>query len=289
MTTMQMPPKKKQSPVKVIRNIIITLAVVGLYVWTFLGINIDWARAIERMINNFERVIPRLFSPDWGAFEKVFDAMIETLYIAFAGSLMAAILALPLGFIAARNMTNNRLITNIGKWILSAIRAFPDLILALLFVVAVGPNPFAGVLAIAIGSTGMLGKLYSEVLESIDMNIVETMQANGANKVQILFHGVIPQVIPEFLSYAIYRFEVDVRASTILGVVGAGGIGTLIFFASSNRNWNEMGMIICVIIVVVSVIDFISAAVRKRIVLWLSILLNKSKKGLMKWSLTKSL
>lgn len=266
MTTMQMPPKKKKSPVKVIRNIIIILAVVGLYTWTFLGINIDWARAIERMINNFERVIPRLFSPDWGAFEKVFDAMVETLYIAFAGSLMAAILALPLGFIAAKNMTNNRIVNNIGKWILSAIRAFPDLILALLFVVAVGPNPFAGVLAIAIGSTGMLGKLYSEVLESIDMNVVEAMQSNGANKIQILFHGIIPQVIPEFLSYAIYRFEVDVRASTILGVVGAGGIGTLIFFASSNRNWNEMGMIILVIIVVVSVIDFISAAIRKRIV-----------------------
>lgn len=119
------------------------------------------------------------------------------------------------------------------------------------------------------------------------MNKVEAMQSNGTYKVQVLFHCIIPQVLPELLSYAIYRFEVDVSASTILGVVGS--IGTLIFFASSNRNWNEMGMIICVIIVVVSVIDFISAAVRKRIVLWLSILLNKSKKGLMKWSLTKSL
>lgn len=121
------------------------------------------------------------------------------------------------------------------------------------------------------------------------MNKVEATQSNGTYKVQILFHCIIPQVLPELLSYAIYRFEVDVSASTILGVVGVGSIGTLIFFASSNRNWNEMGMIICVIIVVVSVIDFISAAVRKRIVLWLSILLNKSKKGLMKWSLTKSL
>ncbi|MGD7043481.1 phosphonate ABC transporter, permease protein PhnE [Jeotgalibacillus proteolyticus] len=266
MAELQMPPKKKSSPVKTVKRSIIAAVVIALYIWTFLGINIDWARAIERMANNFERVIPRLFSPDWNALDKVMDAMIETLYIAFAGSLMAAILAIPLGFLAANNMTNNRFLTGVGKWILSAVRAFPDLILALLFVVAVGPNPFAGVLAIAIGSTGMLGKLYSEVLESIDMKVVEAMEANGANKLQILFHGVIPQVIPEFLSYAIYRFEVDVRASTILGVVGAGGIGTLIFFASSNRNWNEMGLIILIIIVVVTIIDFISAAIRKRIV-----------------------
>ncbi|MGF2615428.1 phosphonate ABC transporter, permease protein PhnE [Rossellomorea vietnamensis] len=263
---MVLPPKKKRSPASVIKKWAIFLAVVLIYVWTFMGIDIDWGRALERMSSNFTRVIPKLFDPDWGAMGKVWTAMVETLYIAFAGSLMAAILAIPLGFLAASNMTNSKVLTTIGKWILSAIRAFPDLILAILFVVAVGPNPFAGVLAIAIGSTGMLGKLYSEVLESIDFNIVEAMEASGANKIQILFHGIIPQIIPEFLSYAIYRFEIDVRASTILGIVGAGGIGTLIQFAQMNRNWEQMGLILLVIIIVVTIIDFVSSAIRRRIV-----------------------
>ncbi|QPC46143.1 phosphonate ABC transporter, permease protein PhnE [Mangrovibacillus cuniculi] len=264
--TLQLPPKPKKNNVKIAKRVAIAVALVALYTWTFMGIDIDWARAVDRMTNNFEKIIPRLFSPSWEDFPAVMDSMLETIYIAFAGSLMAAILAIPLGFLAAKNMTKIPVLTALGKWVLSAIRAFPDIILAILFIVAVGIGPFAGVLAIAIGSTGMLGKLYSEVLESIDKNIVEAMEASGANKVQILFHGIIPQIIPEFLSYAIYRFEVDVRASTILGVIGAGGIGTMILFANINRNWEQMGLILLVIIVVVTVIDVISTQIRKRIV-----------------------
>ncbi|MCM3742207.1 phosphonate ABC transporter, permease protein PhnE [Oceanobacillus luteolus] len=261
-----LPPKPKNSTFKLIRNIVITVLVIALYVWTFTSIDIDWGRAIERAANNFQRVIPQLFSPDWSATGKVALSMLETVFIAFAGSLMAAILAVPLAFLAARNMMGGVIISTIGKWILSAVRAFPDIILAILFVVAVGPNAFAGVLAIAIGSTGMLGKMFAEILEGIDMNVVEAMEASGANKIQILFHGVLPQITPEFLSYAIYRFEVDIRASSILGIVGAGGIGTLIIFASNNRNWSEMGTILLAIILVVTVIDFASARIRRKIV-----------------------
>jgi phosphonate transport system permease protein len=266
MENLQLPPKPDKSLLKKVRAIIITLLVIALYVWTFTSIDIDWGRAIERAINNFHRVIPRLFSPDWSAAGEVGAKMLETIFIAFAGSLMAAVLAVPLSFLAAQNMMGGKIVSTIGKWILSAIRAFPDLILAILFVVAVGPNAFAGVLAIAIGSTGMLGKMFSEIIESIDMEVVQAMEASGANKIQILFYGVIPQITPEFLSYAIYRFEVDIRASSILGIVGAGGIGTMIIFASSNRNWNEMGMILLSIIIVVTVIDFASARIRRKIV-----------------------
>ncbi|MUK89733.1 phosphonate ABC transporter, permease protein PhnE [Ornithinibacillus sp. L9] len=266
MENLQLPPKPEKSLFKKIRAIFITLLVIAMYVWTFVGIDIDWGRAIERSISNFHRVVPKLFSPDWAAAGDVGLAMLETVFIAFAGSLMAAVLAVPLSFLAAQNMMGGKVVSTIGKWILSAIRAFPDLILAILFVVAVGPNAFAGVLAIAIGSTGMLGKMFSEIIESIDMDVVQAMEANGANKIQILFYGVIPQITPEFLSYAIYRFEVDIRASSILGIVGAGGIGTMIVFASSNRNWNEMGMILLAIIIVVTVIDFASARIRRKIV-----------------------
>lgn len=265
MTEYNLPPKKQVTAWKRIKVFLIIGAILALYIWTFMGIDIDWGRAINRAIQNAGKVIPRLFNPAWADTGAVTLKIIETIFIAFAGTLMASILAIPLGFLSAKNMTN-RGIATIGKWALSANRAFPELILAILFVVAVGPNAFAGVLAIAIHSTGMLGKLYSEVVESIDMNIVEAMEANGANKVQILFFAVLPQVIPEFLSYAIYRFEIDIRASSVLGIVGAGGIGTMIIFASINRNWNQMGLILLAIIIVVTVIDAISSRIRRKIV-----------------------
>ncbi|MBB6453018.1 phosphonate transport system permease protein [Salirhabdus euzebyi] len=260
-----LPPKPKNSLFKKLRAIVITISIIALYIWTFLGIDLDWEKAINKLIQQFDKVIPMLFSPDWSATGEVALTMLETIFIAFAGSLMAAILAVPLSFLAANNMMGKYL-SMPGKWLLSAIRAFPDLILAILFVVAVGPNAFAGVLAIAIGSTGMLGKLFSEIIEQIDKDVVQGMQANGANRTQVLFYAVLPQIIPEFLSYAIYRFEVDIRASSILGIVGAGGIGTMIVFASANDNWSQMGTILVGIIVVVTVIDFTSAFIRKRIV-----------------------
>ncbi|TXL61695.1 phosphonate ABC transporter, permease protein PhnE [Cerasibacillus terrae] len=266
MNTQTLPPKPKVSIWKKIKRALIVLIIIAIYVWTFVGIEIEWDRALERISRNFGVVIPKLLSPDWSQLGKVSASMLETIFIAFAGTFMAAILALPLGFLAAQNMSGSKFIAGIGKWILSAIRAFPNLILAILFVVAVGVNAFAGVLAIAIGSIGMLGKLYSEVVESIDMKIVEAMEATGANKIQILFYGYLPQIIPEFLSYAIYRFEIDIRASSILGLVGAGGIGTMILFAANNREWNEMGLILLAIIIVVTVIDFFSARIRRKIV-----------------------
>lgn len=189
--------------------------------------------------------------------------MFETLLIAYAGTLIAAVLAIPFGFIAARNMSK---ISGLGKWILNGIRAFPEIMLAIIFVAAVGMGPYAGVLAVGIHSIGMLGKLYAEVIESIDMKVLEALRANGANRLQVMWFGVIPQVIPQFSNYAIYRFEVDVRSSTILGVVGAGGIGAPLIIASMQRNWEQVGMMLIIIIVVVTIIDLISGTIRKRIV-----------------------
>ncbi|UCZ52074.1 phosphonate ABC transporter, permease protein PhnE [Bacillus shivajii] len=265
--TLILPPKKKRPLKKTIRNWAVVLVLIAIYAWTFSNIGIDWSRIFsEQTVRNVSRVIPQLFSPDWSVSGEAFVLMVETLAMAYTGTLLAAILAIPFGFFAAKNMINSKIINTASKWALDAIRAFPEIMLALIFVAAVGPSAFAGVLAIAIGSIGMLGKLYSEVIESIDMNIVETLEANGANKTQILFYGIIPQVIPEFLSYAIYRYEIDVRSSTILGLVGAGGIGMMIQISTMNRNWDEVGMALIIIILVVTFIDYLSAYIRKRIV-----------------------
>jgi phosphonate transport system permease protein len=189
--------------------------------------------------------------------------MFETVAIAYAGTLIATVLAIPFGFLAARNMSK---ISGVGKWILNGIRAFPEIMLAIIFVAAVGMGPYAGVLAVGIHSIGMLGKLYSEVIEAIDMKVIEALKANGANRIQVMWYGVIPQVIPEFSSYAMYRYEIDVRSSTILGVVGAGGIGAPLIIASMQRNWEQVGMMLIIIIVIVTIMDLISGNIRRRIV-----------------------
>lgn len=262
-------PPKPQKKLRIrIRNWAIAVALVIIYVWTFtkIGRAIEWNSLFSTMVDNFSRVIPKLLQPDLSTFGKIMEKMMETLFIAYAGTLIAAVLAVPFSFLAAKNMVSNRYLTTIVKWVLDAIRAFPELILALIFVASIGPGAFAGVLAIGISAIGMLGKLYSEVIEGIDMSVIETMQASGANRLQILFYAVLPQVIPEFMSYFLYRFEVDIRASTILGIIGAGGIGTMIVISVANRNWNEVGAILLVIIVTVTIIDYISGAIRKRLV-----------------------
>ncbi|WP_444683945.1 phosphonate ABC transporter, permease protein PhnE [Alkalicoccus luteus] len=265
--TLNLPPKKVVSPKRKWKIAAVTAALVLIYAWTFAGIGIDFARVFsEQTLQNVTRVIPQLFQPNTAVAGEAAVLMLQTLAMAFAGTFIAAILAVPFGFLASKNMIASKALNLSSKWSLDAIRAFPEIMLALIFVSAVGPSPFAGVLAIAIGSIGMLGKLYAEVIESVDMKIVESLEANGANRAQILWYGIVPQITPEFLSYAIYRYEIDVRSSTILGLVGAGGIGLMIQLATMNRNWDEVGMALIVIILVVTAIDYLSSFIRKRIV-----------------------
>ncbi|RWZ55170.1 phosphonate ABC transporter, permease protein PhnE [Halobacillus fulvus] len=271
-TSVLPPPKPKRWKSFWIKTVSILLFSV-LIGWSILGIagglNIERVFSMTT-IERAQTVIPQLLQLNGEQFGRIVGLIIETLAIAFTGCLMATVFSVPLGFLTAKNMMGNtwlgQVVHSFFKVWLNATRTFPEILLALIFVASIGPSPFAGVLAIAIGSTGMLGKLFGETIETVDMAVVEAMQANGANKVQILFYAILPQVIPEFLSYAIYRFEIDVRASTILGVIGAGGIGTLIVISAANRNWGEVGLIVLCIIIVVTVIDYFSAFIRRKLV-----------------------
>ena len=177
--------------------------------------------------------------------------MLETIAIAYTGSLVGSILALPIGFLASKNIAKK--FAYIGKAISNPIRSIPELIFAIIFVAAVGIGPYAGVLAISINSIGMLSKLYSEAVEAIDMSALDALKASGAGRLQTIW-------------YAVYRFEIDVRASTVLGIVGAGGIGAPIILAANSRSWGEVGMMIIVIVVFVTIIDYLSTFIRRRIV-----------------------
>ncbi|QYR22820.1 phosphonate ABC transporter, permease protein PhnE [Paenibacillus sp. sptzw28] len=239
-----------------------------IYIWTFTGIPFTGLKETAGQIAR--SIASGIFSPDWGYVylpdgEDLLRGLLDTLAIAVLGTFISSFLCVPFAFWAAANMSKHKTISGAGKFLLSFIRTFPEIIMAILFIKAVGPGSFAGALALGLHSIGMLGKLFSEEVENMDTGPTEALIATGANRLQILWFAVIPQVLPGFLSYSLYRFEINVRSATILGVIGAGGIGTPLIFALSSRDWDRVGIILLGIIVMVTVIDMISGYIRKRI------------------------
>ncbi|MGP4073435.1 phosphonate ABC transporter, permease protein PhnE [Piscibacillus sp. B03] len=257
------PPMKKKTKLRIL---IVTLILSALYVVAAFTTNFNVRGSAASPIDTLKRIfiVPLIDGDYRSQFPEYIGYMMETIAIAFAGLAIAAILAIPVGFLASRNL--GKRFNYIGKAILNAIRAIPELIFAIIFVAAVGMGPYAGVLAISINSIGMLGKLYAEVIESIDTSNVDAIKASGGSRIQAMWYGVLPQVLPEFTSYAIYRFEIDVRASTVLGIVGAGGIGAPLILATYQRAWEEVGLILIVVVVFVSLIDLLSGYIRNKIV-----------------------
>jgi phosphonate transport system permease protein len=198
--------------------------------------------------------------------EDLLRGLIDTAAIALLGTVISAFLCIPFAFWAASAKGKARYATGSGKFVLSLIRTFPEVVMAIIFIKAVGPGSFAGALALGVHSIGMLGKLYSEAIENMDRGPSEALVACGANKLQTLWFAVLPQVLPDFFSFALYRFEINIRSAAILGVIGAGGIGTPLIFALDARNWSRVGIILLGVIVMVTIIDLISGYIRRRLV-----------------------
>jgi len=193
-------------------------------------------------------------------------ALAETLAMAFLGTLLAALAAVPLGFLAARNIVPNWLLHFGIRRFLDGIRGVDQLIWALVFVSAVGLGPFAGILAIAVSDTGSLAKLFSEAIETVNRRQVEGVEAAGADRAQRIRFGMLPQVLPVMLSTTLYYFESNTRSATILGVVGAGGIGLQLADRIRVNNWDEASFIILMILVTVACIDWLSGQLRMRFI-----------------------
>jgi phosphonate transport system permease protein len=192
--------------------------------------------------------------------------VVETLQMALIGTLLAVILALPLGLLAARNVAPHPLIYQATRLLLNINRAVPDIIFALLFVAAVGLGPFGGVLALGIGSAGSLAKLYAESFEAIDPAQVQAVRATGASRLQSFVYAVMPQALPLLASYSVLYFEGNVRSATILGLVGAGGVGFILSKYISLFQYRDLMGALIVIIVMVTILDRASDALRKRII-----------------------
>lgn len=205
---------------------------------------------------------PALFmSMDWNLF---IGKMWQTIQMALWGTALAIIVAIPLGLLGARNIAPVWVQQPVRR-VLDLIRSIPDLVVALIFITAVGLGPFAGVMSIMFNTGGVLAKLFAEAVESIDKGPVEGVRATGAVKLQEIVWGVIPQVAPLWTSYALYRFESSSRAATVLGIIGAGGIGQILYDSINAFQFDQTGCIVLVIVVAVSMIDLLSQIIRTRL------------------------
>jgi phosphonate transport system permease protein len=205
---------------------------------------------------------PKLFmSMDWSLY---IGKMWETIQMALWGTALAIVLAIPLGLLAARNITPAWIQQPVRR-VLDLVRSIPDLVVALIFINAVGLGAFAGVMALMFNTGGVLAKLFAEAVESIDKGPVEGVRATGAVKLQEIVWGVIPQVAPLWTSYALYRFESSSRSATVLGLIGAGGIGQVLLESVNGFNFDQTGCIVLVIVVAVSLIDLLSQIIRTRL------------------------
>ncbi len=204
-----------------------------------------------------------------GAVYEVLDAIVITIFMALLATTAAVIIAAPLSFLAASNITRHGPIGTtvyyLTRTFFSVFRSYEPIILAMLFAFWVGFGSFAGVIALAIITIASLGKLYSEAVEHIDPGPMEALTATGANRLQVVLYGVIPQIVPDFLSFTIYHWDINVRISTIIGYVGGGGIGYYLAQMINTSQNNKAGTAIWAIVVVVWAMDFLSAEVRKRL------------------------
>jgi phosphonate transport system permease protein len=245
----------------------------GLWLAFFaiLGFGLWWIDAsplrVWNGLNKLGFLIRFMWPPsDGGVFWEHAYAMAQTLGMAFLGTLIAAIVALPLGFLGAKNVVPNWLFHFSLRRGFDTLRGIDSLVWALIFVSAVGLGPFAGVLALAVSDVMVFSKLFAEAIENIDRRPIEGVKAAGASEVQTLRLGVFPQVFPVMLSHVLYFFEGNVRAATILGIVGAGGIGLQLSDRIRINNWDEAAFIILMILVTVAVIDNISRRIRTKII-----------------------
>jgi phosphonate transport system permease protein len=261
-------------------------SLVFLFVWSYQGSEVHLSQLFSRDGGGqIFAYLNRLFPPDLSR-SVLSDAVLgalETFAISFVSILLSVAIALSLVFFASRNLVYSGLLFEmearegwwgafrripylLAKGILNFLRTVPEMVWALIFVFLVGLGPFPGVLALGVHTGGVLGKLYGEVLEDVDPQPIESLQSTGANKLQIFFYGIFPQVLPQFISYTLYRWEVNIRVAAVLGFVGAGGLGQRIYIAISLFLENQLLTLMIVLYVLVTFVDYLSAYLRRKVI-----------------------
>ena len=236
----------------------------AVMVWAWHGAEMR-PNDLVKYSGNMATLTADFFPVDTHGWQLYVKEMVITVHIALWGTLLAVLFAIPCGLLSSANLTPWWIHQPMRR-LMDAARAINELIFALLFIVAVGLGPFAGVLALFVHTTGILAKLFSEVVEAIDPRPVEGVRATGGSKLAEICYGVIPQVLPLWVSYALYRFESNVRSATVIGIVGAGGIGMVLHDLMASFYYEKACAVLIIIIVTVVLIDLLSARVRRLMV-----------------------
>ncbi|MFW5681069.1 MAG: phosphonate ABC transporter, permease protein PhnE [Pseudomonadota bacterium] len=244
------------------------LATVALFVWCFQVMTKD---TIWFFVQDAPRtagdIAERMFPPAWSYMDRLWLPLWDTLNMATLGTVLGVAVAVPVAFFAARNTTPSALILRpIALFVIVASRSINSLIWALLLVAIIGPGLLAGILAIALRSIGFVGKLLYEAIEEIDESQVEAVRATGASSAQVLDYGIVPQVLPAFMGISVFRWDINIRESTILGLVGAGGIGMQLQSSLNMLAWPQVTMIFLCILATVILSEWVSAKVRHAII-----------------------
>ena len=236
----------------------------ALLVWSYNGAEIAPGKLFADA-GNIVTFLRDFFPPDFHEWRYYLSELAVTLHIAIWGTLLAVICAVPLGLLASSNITPVWVHQPVRR-IMDACRAINEMVFAMLFVVVVGLGPFAGALALFVHTTGILAKLFSEAVEAIDPQPVEGIRATGANAVEEVIYGVIPQVLPLWVSYSLYRFESNIRSAAVVGMVGAGGIGVVLWEVIRAFQFAQTCAVMIMVVLLVSIVDVISARVRKLLI-----------------------
>lgn len=253
-------------------SLLMWLGIAALMVWAFFGTEISLGKLLQGVGESWKLLFGTATKPNSGfippnfsRFPEYLEQILLTIKMAMWGTALAVLPAIGLSILGAKNTSPHPVVYFVTRRILDLLRAVPEFVLALVFVVAVGLGPFSGILALAVYTTGILAKLFSEGIETVDPGQVEAVRAAGGNAFQAFTHGVFPQVLPHIASMTLYRFESNVRAAQVLGLVGAGGIGFFLNEALRGFDFPAAGAIITLIIISVFFVDFLSSKIRERL------------------------
>jgi phosphonate transport system permease protein len=249
---------------RVLKWLVGALAAIGVLVWSARGVNLSFGE-LARGLPWVADLVSRMLPPNPEVLGRLARPVAETVQIALWGTLLAVVMALPLCLLAARNLSPHLAVFHLMRQVLNGLRGINEIIFALIFVAAVGLGPFAGVLALSIHGAGMLGKFFAEAIEEIDAGPVEALRATGARPALVVVFGVLPQVIPSWIASTLYRFEVNLRAATILGMIGAGGIGFELVSSMKLFQYQDTATCVLVILAMVMTADYLSSRLRARI------------------------
>ena len=237
-----------------------------IYCWNLISDKTIWAFVLDAPTQAAD-LGARMIPPDWGSIQGLWRPIWDTLNIATLGTVMAIVLAVPVAYCAARNTTPSvAFVRPLALFIIVSSRSINSLIWALMLVVIVGPGVLAGILAIGLRSIGFCAKLLYEAIEEIDERQVEAVRATGASRAQVTAYGIVPQVLPAFAGISVFRWDINIRESTVVGLVGAGGIGLPLNAALTSLAWTQVSLILLIVIATVVVSEWVSAKVRHAII-----------------------